>query len=230
MIKTAPVTKMPPPFIPLCHFRIFRSLWIVSSKGSSLCPVVPPSDGKDTKMKLKVRYENMIQEIELDPEEVEQLWITFSLEGDELTPEQRAGMVQQAWEEQFNRPDYNSWHKYARHCGDSMVQKGAEEDEEETEIFEPLMKEVADDRIFRRDEIVRNERDSYEATCQWIKKRLAKKSQWADAFIAIRIDGISVNDYAASIGLSDASIVSKWLSRAKKKLRKEYLDRQKNAA
>jgi hypothetical protein len=88
------------------------------------------------------------------------------------------------------------------------------------------MKEVADDRIFRKDEIERDRRESYEAICQWVRKVLAKKPKWADAFIAVRMDGVSVNDHAADIGVSDASIVSKWLARAEKKLKENYPNRQ----
>ena len=85
---------------------------------------------------------------------------------------------------------------------------------------------MADDRIFLRDEIERDRRDNFEATCQWIRKVLEKKPKWADAFISVRMNGISVNDYAASIGVSDASIVSKWLARAEKKLKENFSDRQ----
>jgi len=35
-------------------------------------------------------------------------------------------------------------------------------------------------------------------------------------------DGVSVNDHAADIGVSDASIVSKWLARAEKRLAEAY--------
>ena len=66
------------------------------------------------------------------------------------------------------------------------------------------------------------DREDYEAACQWVREVLAKKPKWADAFIAVRMDGMTVNDYAASIGVSDASIVSKWLKRAEKKLRENY--------
>lgn len=76
------------------------------------------------------------------------------------------------------------------------------------------MSEVADDRIFRGDEIERSRREEREAVCQWVRKTLAKKPNWADAFIAVRIDGTSMNDYAAAIDLKDASIVSKWLARS----------------
>ncbi|MEI3219696.1 MAG: hypothetical protein V8S08_08920 [Lachnoclostridium sp.] len=52
-----------------------------------------------------------------------------------------------------------------------------------------------------------------------MRKVLANKPNWADAFIAVRIDGTSVNDHAAAIGVKDASIVSKWLARADKKFK-----------
>ena len=91
---------------------------------------------------------------------------------------------------------------------------------------EPLMCEVADDRIFLKDEIERSRREEREAVCQWVRKALAKKPNWADAFIAVRIDGVSVNDHAAAIGVKDASIISKWLGRAEKKLKENFENRQ----
>ena len=81
-------------------------------------------------------------------------------------------------------------------------------------------------QFFCKEETERDERASYEAICQWVRNVLAKKPKWAEAFIAVRLDMVSVNDYAASIGVSDASVVSKWLSRAEKKLRENYPDRQ----
>ena len=89
-----------------------------------------------------------------------------------------------------------------------------------------MISEVADDRIYRRDEIEQERKENYEAICQWVREVLVKKLKWAAAFIAVRIDGVSVNDQAADIGVSDASIVSKWLARAEKKLKENYPNRQ----
>ena len=177
-------------------------------------------------MKLEIRYDNTVQNIDLDAEETEQLWVSLSLEGEGLTQAQREKMIQDEWNEQYNKPDYNSWHKFDRHRGYSRAQPGKDDDEDDCDTSEPLMKEVADDRIFRKDEIDRDRRESYEAICQWVRKTLAKKPKWADAFIAVRMDGVSVNDHAADIGVSDASIVSKWLARAEKKLKENYPNRQ----
>lgn len=131
----------------------------------------------------------------------------------------------------MNNEEYNGWRKHHRHLGNTKAQ-GYEDDgtgddgDDGATWCEPLMTEVKDDRIFRKDEIERDRRDSYEAVCQWVKRVLTKKPKWSAAFIAVRLDGISVNEYAASIGVSDASVVSKWLARAEKKLRENYPNRQ----
>ena len=87
------------------------------------------------------------------------------------------------------------------------------------------MKEVADDRIFRKDEIERAYQDDYEGVCKWIRTALGKKQDWADMFIAVRIDGMSIREYASSIGVSENNITQK-LKRATQKLRKEIENRQ----
>lgn len=173
-------------------------------------------------MKLEVRYDNTVQTINLDAEATEQLWVSLALEGEGLTQAQREKMIQDEWNEQYNKPEYNNWHKFDRHRGYSKAQPGKDDDEDDCDTSEPLMKEVADDRIFRKDEIDRDRRERYEAICQWVRKVLIKKPKWADAFIAVRMDGVSVNDHAADIGVSDASIVSKWLARAEKRLAEAY--------
>lgn len=177
-------------------------------------------------MKLKIRYENEVQTLDLNAEDTEQLWVSLSLEGEGLSQAEREKLIQDTWEERFNKPDYNSWHKHNRHTGTSKAQPGKDEDEEDLDSSEPLMDEVMDDRIFRRDELEREEKESYEDICQWVRTACGKKQNWADAFIAVRLDGMSVNDYAASIGVKDASTISWYLIRAEKKLKEKYPERQ----
>lgn len=183
-------------------------------------------------MTLRIRYENVMQTLELDDAATQALWVSLSL--DEQPPEEdapdmplskldREARIQQAFDVQFNRPDYNAWHRHDRHW--DQGRSGSDVDDE-MPTFEPLMKAMRDDRICQREELEREERWSYEAICQWVRATLARKPKWAEAFIAVRLDGDSVNDYAASIGVSDASIVSKWLGRAEKKLRENYRKRQ----
>ena len=74
-------------------------------------------------------------------------------------------------------------------------------------------------------EIERNLQDEYESVCQWIRTTLGKKQDWADMFIAVRIDGMSIREYASSIGVDENNITQK-LKRATKKLEQEYKNRQ----
>jgi DNA-directed RNA polymerase specialized sigma24 family protein len=54
---------------------------------------------------------------------------------------------------------------------------------------------------------------------------LQQKPDWADMFIAIRIDGEPIRHYAARNGVSENSITQK-LKRAVKKLKENFENRQ----
>lgn len=171
-------------------------------------------------MRLSVRYENKFQSIELNEEETQEMWVNLSLEGEEFEKEK---LIQERFDEEFNKPEYNIWHRETRHI--TTPKKRSNDDGDEYDTSEPLMKEVADDRIFRKDEIERSYQDEYEDVCKWIHKALGKKQDWADMFIAVRIDGMSIREYANSIGADENNITQK-LKRATKKLEKEYPNRQ----
>jgi arylsulfatase A-like enzyme len=174
-------------------------------------------------MRLSVRYENKFQTIELSEKEVEEMWISLSLEGEEVPKSHKEQLIQNAFNEEYNKPEYNNWHKFDRHWGYSKAKPNDEG--EEIDTSEPLMKEVADDRVFRKDEIIRDCQNEYQDVCQWIRKTLAKKPEWAEAFIAVRIDGIPIREYANAIGADENNITQK-LKRATKKLQEEYQNRQ----
>lgn len=151
-------------------------------------------------MKLKIRYEDTYQTIELDAEAEERLWVSLSLEEEELSQEDKEARIQEAWEEQFNRPEYNSWHKFHRHWD-----FGETSEECYTDALEPLFEQY-----------------SYEDICAQVQSALKKKPEWADAFIAARLNGESVREYAARTGADENSISQK-LRRAEKKLREKYI-------
>ena len=176
-------------------------------------------------MKLKIRYDTTYQTLELDEQATEQLWVSLDLDGEGLSQKEREALIQDAWEERFNRPEYNNWHKFNRHRGETKAKPGKDETEEDLDASEPLMDEVADDRIFQRDELDREERESYDAICQWVREVLVKKPEWADAFIAVRMDGEPIREYASRNGVDENNITQK-LKRAEKKLREKYLNRQ----
>lgn len=171
-------------------------------------------------MRLSIRYENQFQSIELNEEETQEMWVSLSLEGENLEKEK---LIQKTFDEKFNKPEYNIWHRETRHL--TTPKKRFNYDGDEYDTSEPLMKEVADDRIFRKDEIERAYQDDYEGVCKWIRTTLGKKQNWADMFIAVRIDGMSIREYASSIGVNENNITQK-LKRATKKLEKEYPNRQ----
>ena len=169
-------------------------------------------------MRLSIRYENQFQSIELNEEETQEMWVSLSLEGENLEK-----LIQKTFDEKFNKPEYNIWHRETRHL--TTPKERFNDDGDEYDTSEPLMKEVADDRIFRKDEIERAYQDDYEGVCKWIRTALGKKQDWADMFIAVRMEGMSIREYASSIGVSENNITQK-LKRATKKLEQEYKKRQ----
>lgn len=75
-------------------------------------------------MKLKIRYENEYQFLELDSAATEELWVSLSLEeGEELSQEEREQRIQEAFDEQYNRPEYNVWHRETRHIDPTPKRK-----------------------------------------------------------------------------------------------------------
>ena len=172
-------------------------------------------------MKLRIRYDEEIQEIEIDANDIDKLWISLSLDDEELTIGEKEGRIQKAFDEQFNRPEYNSFHGFERHRGYSVV-TWDEEEGEELVNSEPLVSEVRDPSIFWKYVDQSLNEKQYLEVCERVRSILAKKPHWAEAFIAVRIDGMSVNDYADKLGIKDASAVSHWLRRAEKKLKEKY--------
>ena len=65
----------------------------------------------------------------------------------------------------------------------------------------------------------------HEEVCSRIRSVLIKKPEWAEAFIAVRIDGMSIRQHAAQVGDSENNITQK-LNRAANKLKKLYQNRK----
>ena len=153
----------------------------------------PGRKGRNT-MKIKMRYENAYQTIEVETQELEE-WLNISISADESEGDYEK-RVQKAIEVEFNRPDYNNWHQHDRHLGNSKAQPNDETDGLDT--VEPLMDEVINPQIFYKDTIERENQWEYEAICMKVREVL--KPDIADMVIAIALDGQTVAEYAASIG------------------------------
>ena len=169
-------------------------------------------------MKIRIIHENRFQYLELDTADADQLWVSLSLGSSaDLSDEEKRKQLQSAFDEQFNRPDYNNWHQLDRHRGESKAK--SEDGLDERDASEPLMSEVIDDRVFRKDEIMCEQK--WEDEEVRAKIRAVLKPDYAEMIIAIHLDGMSCIEYAASIG-QKPNTVNHRLQRAEKKLREIF--------
>ena len=90
---------------------------------------------------------------------------------------------------------------------------------DERDSSEPLMGDVVDDRIFRKDELAREQK--WEDEEIRAKIRAVLKPDYAEMIIAIHLDGMSCIEYAASIG-QKPNTVNHRLQRAEKKYREIF--------
>ena len=170
-------------------------------------------------MIIKMRYEDKFQELEVDAVDAGK-WVNISVDDCE-SQEEFEKQVQEQVDKQFNKPEYNIYHRETRHLGDAMFRN--KEGVVEVNTDEALIRKVADDSIFTKglDELV------YRMECEYQDKRcrdfirLHLTSAQADMVIAIALDGYTVGEYAAEIG-DDANNVSHRYRRAINKLKKVF--------
>lgn len=126
----------------------------------------------------------------------------------------------------MNKREYNGWHRETRHIDPNPKMKklngkrGYIQGEPDDESFN-----IMDYLCTTSNEETRSRDYECEAICDWIRNTLSKKPEWADAFIAVRINSISIREYASSVGADENNITQK-LKRATKKLQQEYKNRQ----
>lgn len=149
-------------------------------------------------MKIKIRYEKEFTTFELKLSDIKG-WLNIDLLPNE-SEEEFAKRAQEEVNKEYNRPEYNVMHKQERHKGFAISTK--DEDGEETDDFEPSMNEVVEPSIFLKDEIDRESKENYEAVKEFVYSIL--KSDVADLFMSVRIDGVSINKKAESMLSRDA--------------------------
>lgn len=149
-------------------------------------------------MKIKLRYDKDFTTFELNLSDIKG-WLNIDLQPDE-TEEEFEKRAQEEVDKEYNRPEYNVMHKQERHKGFAVSTK--DEDGEETGDFEPSMSEVRDPSIFLKDEIARENKETYEAVHEFVYSVL--KPDIADLFMSVRIDGVSINEKAESMLSRDA--------------------------
>lgn len=131
-------------------------------------------------MKLKIRYEEKYETVEVNSDE---MWVSLSLEGGEnLTQEEKETMIQDAFEEKFNKPEYNNWHKFDRHRGNLKKQfRKDDEDADESDGLDTVGDYSQEEERTRKYE--------YEDLCQRIRAVL--KHDFAEVIIAVCLDDMS---------------------------------------
>lgn len=170
-------------------------------------------------MKIKIRYENEYQTLEVENMELEK-WLNISI-SEEESQEDYEKRIQDVIEERFNRPDYNSWHKYDRHAGVAKMKN--KEGDVEVNTEEAIMAKAVDKSVFTKDidELVEriDHKWQYEHYCDYLRSIL--KPDAADMVIAIVLDGLTVSEYAERID-DEPNNVSHRYRRAINKLKKVF--------
>ena len=148
-------------------------------------------------MKIKFRYENGYQILEVEQMELEK-WLNIHILEEE-SQEDYEKRIQEEIEERFNRPDYNNWHKYNRHIGFAKMKN--KEGVVEVNTEEAIMDKAVDKSVFTRDIDKLVEKIDYEWQyehyCHYLRSIL--KPDAAEMVIAIVLDGLTVGEYAERI-------------------------------
>ncbi|NLI64011.1 MAG: sigma-70 family RNA polymerase sigma factor [Bacteroidales bacterium] len=163
-------------------------------------------------MKLKIRFNKYYQTLELNEKEIEQLWISLDIESNPSSREEKEKLIQEKFEEIFNKPELNNWRKVFRRY--TMPKKPFRKDDQEEDLTDHM------DYIPDYTDLENQDRKAdYEFYCKLLRKNLTNKQ--AEAFIAVYLDGVPANEYADSVGTSKSNI-SHHLAAAKKKLKKIF--------
>ena len=189
-------------------------------------------------MELKIRYENGYQTINLNTEATKKMWVSLSLEGEGLSQEEKESRIQEAFEEQFNRPEYNNWHKETRHIDPTPKRKRmdgsrgyicGEKDDDSFDIMDYLAVTYPKCGVYdEEDETAK----MYESVLELIQEKV--KPDFVDTFIAIaskrttpkqiaskmvNAESLTDEDYEKLV-TSEANKISKKYNRALEKIKK----------
>lgn len=172
-------------------------------------------------MKIKIRYNNEFQKLEVDRDE---MWVSLSLgSSDGLSEKEMEKRIQDRFDEMFNRPEYNNWHRHDRHNDGAATPKRMDgkkgcvftKDAEEDEPIGNTIDLFPDNTDTEHRDI----KDEYEAVCALIRKHL--KADQAELLIQIHINKVPKQEYASQLGITP-SAVSHRLETAEKNFKKIF--------
>ena len=171
-------------------------------------------------MKIRLRYDNQYQELEVSRDEAVS-WLNIEITPDMSDAEAERLANEQA-EIQYNRPEYNSWHKFWRHTDPDARPKKMDgtrgkavsaDDREESgggdmDLFGSNASDEERDRRIHEKE-VREE----------IRRKM--KPDQAELIIAVILDKVPKQEYAARIGIKPDAL-SHRLDTAKRNYKKIF--------
>ncbi|WP_294155904.1 hypothetical protein [uncultured Selenomonas sp.] len=153
-------------------------------------------------MKLKIRYENTYQTLEVETDAMKS-WLSIDVEDGEDVE----AAIQERFEEVWNKPDYNNWHHLNRYIG--QPQKPYRRDDEDAEMGDGV--DTLEDVRLTRNLERKMEDEEFVANLQ-----VGMKKEYVDVLIAVDIEGMSRKEYAAHTS-EKPNTVSHRLQRAEKK-------------
>jgi DNA-directed RNA polymerase specialized sigma subunit len=166
-------------------------------------------------MKITIRYNDKLTNLEV-PDEDFTLMIDADYEDRLSAAEDKETVArrspQEIMDERFNKPEYNNWHKFDRNRG--MPKKPFRKDAETKDESDHM--DYFPDKL---DKEAREKKEEYEYYCGIIRTIL--KPKHSEPFIAVYLDGMSMTDYAKSVGVSKSAI-SHRLTTAKKNLKRIF--------
>ena len=172
-------------------------------------------------MKIKVTYENRTQTMEVDRDE---MWLCLSLGNTEgLTEKEMEKKIQASFDEQFNRPDYNNWHKHDRHSTGTAAPKKLDGTKGKVQTSDDESDKPADNTIDLfpddTDTLMRDKSYEYDVVCKLIRQHL--KADQAELLIEIHLNRVPKKEYAVRLGITP-SAVSHRLETAENNFRKVF--------
>lgn len=166
-------------------------------------------------MTIQIRYDNTTTTIEV-PKEDFTVMIDIDYQTRLEEAENKEAVTrrspQEIMDDRINKPDYNNWHKFDRHRG--QLKSTYCKDGETIDETDPMDKLADWSSVEGLDA-----QFEWEALCEKIRQAL--KSNYAEMIIAVHVNGMQVQEYAALLG-EKPNTVSKRLQRAEKKLKSNF--------
>lgn len=166
-------------------------------------------------MTLFLRVEEQLQKLNLTEEEVEQ-WLKIEKmqgEAEEAFAKRAQGII----EEEYNKTEYNNYHKMYRHWGNSK--KLALQSSQGLDCFEPEIVEVKNKAPYFRD--IQSREEKWNMEIIWKQFSIILGEETASLLLSIALKEYSQIEYAKAIG-QPANTVGKRYRRAIQKIKKYF--------